>query len=104
MADFVLDDIDDVIHGKVRLGIMAFLSTSGITDFTTLRGHLGVTDGNLSTHLRKLEGAGYVEPSKSFQERRPVTHIALTETGRAAFLKYLEAMRKLTNLQAAGNL
>lgn len=104
MADFMLDDIDDVIHGKVRLGIMAFLSTSGVTDFITLRNHLGVTDGNLSTHLRKLEEAGYVEPSKSFQERRPVTHIVLTETGRTAFLRYLETMRKLMDLQKPGNL
>ena len=60
-----------------------------------LKAHLDATDGNLSVHLRKLEEAGYVGVSKSFRGRKPLTEVSLTESGRQAFMNYLEAMSAL---------
>lgn len=89
------NDIDDVIHGRLRLGIMAYLSTVSPAVFGELRDKVGATDGNLSTHLRKLEEAGYVELEKLFVGRRPQTRVHLTETGRKAWLMWLERMQLL---------
>src|SRR5687767_1085590 len=88
--------IDDVIHGRIRLGAVAYLSTVQSALFPELRDKVGATDGNLSTHLRKLEEAGYVSVDKSFVDRKPRTRIALTEAGRAAWLRWLERMRNLS--------
>ena len=96
MADaFQIADIDEVIHGRVRLGIMAYLSGADTADFNELKTRLQVTDGNLSVHLRKLEDAGFVEVLKSFQGRRPLTRARLTDAGRKAFVDYLDAMARL---------
>lgn len=93
--DFQIADIDEVIHGRVRLGIMAYLSGADTADFNELKTRLQVTDGNLSVHLRKLEDAGFVEVIKSFQGRRPLTRARLTDAGRKAFVDYLDAMARL---------
>jgi DNA-binding HxlR family transcriptional regulator len=93
--DFDIGRIDDVIHGRVRLGIMAVLSGVDSADFNTLKARLQTTDGNLSVHLRKLEDAGFVAVEKSFQGRKPLTQARMTEPGRAAFLSYLDAMAGL---------
>ena len=93
--DFQIADIDEVIHGRVRLGIMASLSGAETADFNELKARLQVTDGNLSVHLRKLEDAGFVEVLKSFQGRRPLTRARLTDAGRKAFVDYLDAMARL---------
>ncbi|MFT4091550.1 MAG: transcriptional regulator [Asticcacaulis sp.] len=93
--DFDLEGIDDIIHGRLRLGVMAYLSTAGSADFTRLKQKTGATDGNLSVQLRKLEDAGYVTIEKTFVGKRPLTTVVLTEAGRAAFVRYLEAMRRL---------
>ena len=93
--DFQIADIDEVIHGRVRLGIMAYLSGAETADFNELKARLQVTDGNLSVHLRKLEDAGFVEVLKSFQGRRPLTRARLTDPGRKAFVDYLDAMARL---------
>lgn len=95
MAEFHIDDIDEVIHGRVRLGVMAYLSGVESAEFNELKTRLQATDGNLSVHLRKLEDAGYVAVDKSFVNRKPLTRVSLTEQGRAAFVKYLEAMSRL---------
>ena len=95
MTAFDIHTIDDVIHGRLRLGIMAFLVGADRADFVTLKQHLQTTDGNLSVHLRKLEDAGYVEIDKSFQDRKPRTEIRLTSKGRKAFVKYLDSLSKL---------
>ena len=87
--------IDDVIHGRVRLAVMAFLSGAGTADFTQLRDTVGVTDGNLSASLRKLEDAGYVRIEKRFRDRRPQTLCHLTDSGREAWLIYLDRMHKM---------
>lgn len=92
MDDFDIERLDEVIHGRLRLGVMAYLSGAGVADFNTLKGRLKATDGNLSTHLRKLEEAGYVAIDKSFVGRKPLTQVTLTDAGRTAFSTYLEAL------------
>ncbi|MHA7857217.1 MAG: winged helix-turn-helix domain-containing protein [Henriciella sp.] len=87
--------IDDVIHGRLRLGIMAYLSTVSPAIFGELKDKVGATDGNLSTHLRKLEDAGYVRQEKRFVGRRPQTRVFLTEDGRKAWLIWIDQMQGL---------
>ena len=99
--DFSIDAIDDVIHGRLRLGIMAFLSTAGSADFTLLKNRLQATDGNLSVQLRKLEEAGYVTIDKAFVGKKPQTTVTLSPPGRTAYLGYLDAMRRLIDDSAS---
>ncbi|MEN0039515.1 MAG: transcriptional regulator [Cellvibrio sp.] len=102
MSDlFSLDSVDDVIHGRLRLGVMAYLINLGDTDFIQLKAKTGATDGNLSVQLRKLEEAGYIEISKSFAGKKTVTGVTLTESGRQAFIRYLENMQRLINEASA---
>jgi DNA-binding MarR family transcriptional regulator len=98
--DFDIDRIDEVIHGRLRLGVMAYLSTAETAEFGALKARLQATDGNLSVHLRKLEEAGYVAIDKSFVDRKPLTRVTLTDQGRAAFIRYLDAMARLVNPSA----
>lgn len=95
MAAFDIGKLDDVIHGRVRLGIMAYLADAEAADFTELKALLEVTQGNLSVHLRKLEEAGYIGIDKSFVDRKPLTRVRMTPAGRKAFAAYLEAIAKL---------
>lgn len=88
-------EIDDVIHGRLRLGIMAYLSTASPAIFGELKSKVGATDGNLSTHLRKLEEAGYVRQEKRFVGKRPQTQIFLTDHGRRAWLIWIDRMQGL---------
>ncbi|MEH6699485.1 MAG: transcriptional regulator [Brevundimonas sp.] len=92
---FDINEIDDVIHGRVRLGIMAYLSSAGMADFSDLKTRLKTTDGNLSVHLRKLEEAGFVEITKRFVGRKPLTEAQLTDAGRTAFMAYLDTLSAL---------
>ncbi|MBX7248783.1 MAG: transcriptional regulator [Caulobacteraceae bacterium] len=94
---FDIEAIDEVVHGRVRLGVMAYLSSVGAADFNELKARLQATDGNLSVHLRKLEDAGYVTVEKSFVGRKPRTTVSLSDSGRSAFLRYLDAMQKLVS-------
>ena len=94
--DFDINRIDEVIHGRIRLGIMAYLAGAERADFNTLKARLQTTDGNLSVHLRKLEDAGFIAVTKSFQGRKPLTEAVMTEAGRDAFVAYLDAMAGLT--------
>ncbi len=92
---FDISDIDEVIHGRLRLGIMAYLADAQVADFTELRDVLRATQGNLSIHLRKLEAAGYITIDKSFLNRKPLTRARITEAGRKAFADYLKAIARL---------
>ena len=89
--------IDDVIHGRIRLGIVAYLSAVDSALFSELRDKVGATDGNLSAHLRKLEDAGYVAVDKRFVNRKPQTRLALTAAGRKAWGAWLAQMEALRN-------
>lgn len=95
MESFDVNALDDVIHGRIRLGVMAYLVGADTADFAALKAHLATTDGNLSVHLRKLEEAGYVTIDKTFKDRKPLTSVKLTRTGRNAFVKYLDSIAKL---------
>jgi DNA-binding MarR family transcriptional regulator len=96
MSGFDIAELDEVIHGRLRLGVMAYLSTADVADFNELKTRLHASDGNLSIHLRKLEDAGYVTIGKTFVGRKPLTRVSLTDTGRNAFLAYLDAIEKLS--------
>ena len=95
MTGFDIGQIDDVIHGRMRLGIMAYLADAEVADFNELKDLLQATQGNLSVHLRKLEEAGYIAIEKSFLNRKPLTRARITPAGRKAFAAYLEALGKL---------
>jgi len=84
-----------LIHQPTRLSIMAALSTleeGAKVDFTFLSEELEVTEGNLSSHIRKLEEAGLLNVEKVFVDRKPKTWIALTARGRQAFSRYVEEL------------
>jgi DNA-binding HxlR family transcriptional regulator len=102
MADRPFDhtEIDEVIHGRIRLGVIAYLASVETALFAELKEAVGATDGNLSTHLRKLEEAGYVGVRKAFVGRKPQTRFTLTNLGRQAWNKWLDRIEKLT--RAAG--
>jgi len=89
--------IDDVIHGRLRLGVMAYLSTVSPAPFVELKSKVNATDGNLSTHLSKLEEAGYVRIEKTFLGKKPLTLVHLTKQGRAAWIAYLNRLQTLLN-------
>jgi len=89
------DDIDAVIHERVRLSIVAALAVSPQLSFIELKETLGLTDGNLSAHSRTLEEAGYIVVEKSFRGRRPHTAMRLTPKGRRAFERYLNTLRQI---------
>jgi len=91
-------DLDPVIHAQARLRIVAALATLAAADqitFPRLQELLEMTAGNLSTHLRRLEDAGYVAVEKAHRGRMPVTYIALTTAGRRAFEDYTAQLRAL---------
>ncbi len=87
--------LDDVVHQRVRLGILAVLLESKRADFGYLRDALDLTDGNLSRHLQVLADAGLVRLEKTFEHRRPRTWVAATKAGRAAFKAELAALQAL---------
>ena len=95
MAGFDAGGIDETIHGRLRLGVMAYLASVSPANFTELAEVLEATNGNLSVHLRKLEEAGYVEIHKAFEGRRPATTVVLTDKGRAAWDVYLAQLKPL---------
>ena len=95
VAALRLDALDDVIHQKVRLGVMSCLMASGEADFNFLKAALGVSDGNLSTHLTVLEESGYVAVRKEFVGKKPRTTYTPTDTGRQAFEAYVEVLESL---------
>ncbi|MEJ2747630.1 MAG: transcriptional regulator [Anaerolineae bacterium] len=90
-------DIDRSIHAPARLMIMALLSVVDSADFTFLLTQTGLTRGNLSSHLSKLEEVGYIAVEKEFVDRIPRTLIRLTEEGREAIQVYRENMQQVVN-------
>lgn len=86
---------DQLIHGRVRLGIVSALAVEESLSFNELKERLDTSDGNLSVHARRLEDAGYLEITKSFQGRTPRTDYRLTAAGRKALERYLDHMEAL---------
>ena len=93
-----INDINDIIHGRLRLGVMAYLSTASPASFPELLHKTGATNGNLSTHLTKLETAGFIRQEKGYKGKRPQTLVHLTAEGRSAWIDYLGTMRDMLNL------
>lgn len=92
-----IEAIDEVIHGRLRLGIMAYLSAVNPASFPELLDKTGASNGNLSTHLSKLEAAGYVTQEKGYAGKKPQTLVHLTDSGRDAWIDYLSTMQSLLN-------
>jgi len=90
-----LTDIDRLIHEPGRLMILALLHVVESADFIFLMRQTGLTWGNLSSHMSKLEEAGYIEVEKEFRGKKPHTMLHLTEKGRAAFRKYRGRMKQV---------
>jgi DNA-binding MarR family transcriptional regulator len=88
-------ELEQLIHDRVRLGIVSALAVNESLSFNELKGLLGTSDGNLSVHARRLEEAGYISCSKSFDGRVPRTEFRLTGSGRAALRRYLGHMEAL---------
>jgi DNA-binding HxlR family transcriptional regulator len=88
-------ELDRLIHERVRLGIVSALAVNDSLTFNELKRLLETTDGNLSVHSRKLEDAGYIRCTKTFEGRVPRTEYALTEAGRRALNRYVEHMEAL---------
>jgi DNA-binding MarR family transcriptional regulator len=87
--------LDRVIHEKGRLAIMSMLAAAPELSFTEMRDALGMTDGNLTTHIRTLQEAGYVSVTKSFQHNRPLTTCSLTAPGKKAFANYINLLEEI---------
>lgn len=90
-----LEDIDHVIHAPARLMILAYLYVVESVDYVFLMRITGLTWGNLSTHLSKLENAGYVLMKKGYKGKKPHTTICLSDQGRIAFRKYKRDMKRV---------
>jgi len=87
--------LDRVIHEKGRLAIMSMLAATPEISFTELRDTLEMTDGNLTTHVRTLQEAGYISIAKSFQNNRSLTTCSLTAAGRKAFAAYVGLLEQI---------
>lgn len=94
-AETVSNDLDKVIHERMRLGMISALAANERLSFTDLKRLLDTTDGNISVHARKLEDAGYITCEKSFKGRMPLTEYAITSAGREALERYLDHMEAL---------
>jgi len=97
-----VDELDPVIHAQARLRIMAALSTLELDEsiaFPRLQELLDMTAGNLSTHLRKLEDASYVDITKAHKGRTPITYLGLSKKGRRAFEDYMDTLRTVLGEQ-----
>lgn len=94
-----LDHFDKAFENRIRLQIMSVLVANENYDFNSLKELLGVTDGNLASHLKALEKEAYIIVYKSFLGKKPNTSYAASENGRAAFKKHLQALENLIKQQ-----
>ena len=89
--------LDRVIHEKGRLAIMSALAATPELSFTELRDTLGMTDGNLTTHIRILQQEGFISVAKSYQNNRSLTTCSLTKAGRKAFAGYIDLLEQIVS-------
>jgi len=94
-AETVSNELDKLIHERMRLGIISALAANQSLTFSDLKSLLNTTDGNVSVHARKLEEAGYLTCEKSFNGRIPLTEYRITDAGREALNRYLNHMEAL---------
>jgi DNA-binding MarR family transcriptional regulator len=93
------EHLDKILEHRVRLQIMSVLITETISDFNALKEVLGVTDGNLASHIKALQREKYISVSKTFVDRKPHTKYKISEKGRNAFRKHLDALEALVKQQ-----
>ena len=91
--------LDPVIHSRIRLAILSILISVKKADFNYLKQTIGTTDGNLSTHLTKLEDINYIKVTKGYKGKMPHTSCSLTAEGKQAFSKYMEALDALLHFK-----
>jgi DNA-binding MarR family transcriptional regulator len=94
--------LDALIHERVRLAILSALAGNEQLSFNELKALLDTTDGNLSVHARKLEDAGYIACTKSFEGRKPRTEYQITKAGKRALERYIDHMEALIRMARAG--
>ncbi len=95
MNEFDYKQLDEIIHSRIRLAIMAVLISVEEAEFNFLKEQVNTTDGNLSVHLKKLEDSNYISVKKEFVDRKPLSVYKLSETGKRAFEIYVERLEKL---------
>ncbi|MBC8216101.1 MAG: transcriptional regulator [Candidatus Marinimicrobia bacterium] len=100
MSEFNYKQLDDIIHSRIRLAIMALLVSVESANFVFIREKVNTSDGNLSVHIRKLEDVKYVSSTKKFIDRKPVTTYRITALGRKAFEAYVKHVNELLNIQS----
>ncbi|MDH4091454.1 MAG: transcriptional regulator [Cyclobacteriaceae bacterium] len=93
------ENLDKILEHRTRLQIMSVLITNDAYEFISLKDVLGITDGNLASHIKALERVKYISVSKSFVERKPNTKYKITERGRNAFKKHLDALEAVVKQQ-----
>lgn len=97
MSQYDYQAIDDLIHSRIRLSIIALLISRSTATFTYIKNKVNASDGNLSVHLRKLEQANYLAVEKQFIKRKPLSTYSITEKGRNAFQSYIQHIEALIN-------
>lgn len=95
MIDFDYQQLDEIIHSRIRLAVMSVLISVDSADFNYLKKKVNATDGNLSVHLKKLEEAEYINATKEFVGKKPQSSYNLTAKGKKAFEIYVERLEKL---------
>lgn len=94
-GDNIISGLDKVFDSRIRLGIMSVLSVNESADFNTMKELMSLTDGNLASHIKALEKAGYIQSHKSFVGRKPNTNYVVTELGRSSFKAHIDALEQL---------
>lgn len=97
--NYLLNNFDKAFENKVRLGVMSALMVNDALDFNRLKELLGVTDGNLASHLKALEKVNYIDVQKQFVGRKPNTQYSATKVGKKAFNDHLNALEALLKAQ-----
>jgi DNA-binding HxlR family transcriptional regulator len=95
--------LDEILHSRIRLAIVSVLVTVEKIDFPALRNRVGATDGNMNTHLKKLEEAGYINVEKLFVNRKPLTNYRLTTKGLKRFHAYVRALDGFVHRKSDSN-
>lgn len=91
----IISKLNKAFESRIRLGIMSILMVNDSADFNMLKELLDLTDGNLASHLKALEGIGYVQSAKQFVGRKPNTQYSITEQGRDSFKEHIDALEAL---------
>jgi len=91
----IISKLNKAFESRIRLGIMSILMVNDSADFNMLKELLDLTDGNLASHLKALEGIGYVQSAKQFVGRKPNTQYSITELGRESFKEHIDALEAL---------